>query len=283
MKRIRNPLLLLAWLALLLLMGCNLNQQTPIFPPTLSPAPPGKITPAITVVPAITQGPAAILPPLPTQPGAPTPTENISVSAGGDTRIDFATGATFAEVSGDLPQGGQGSFLISAGKGQLMMLDVGSRNRDVYLGVKGAEGSVLLSSSAQLTTWQGLLPFTEDYRVTLTAAGSASNYDMGVTIPAIIQFSPGATSTIIQGQVTTRANLNYMLYALAGQSMSIAVKSPNNDVLLTLYGVTDGQPIVRSASGANQWSGILPATQYYMIIAVTPGKDSLFAVQISIK
>ena len=281
MKRTRSPLLILAWL--MLLMSCNINQQTPIFPPTLSPAPPGKITPAITVVPAITQVPAATLPPLLTQPGAPTPTESITVSTGGDTRLDFAAGATFAEVSGDLLQGGQLSFLVSASKGQLMMLDVGSRNRDVYLGVTGADGSVLLSSSAQLTTWQGLLPLTEDYRITLTAAGGASNYDLGVTIPAIIQFSPGATSTIIQGQVTAQANLNYMLYALAGQSISIAVKSPNNDVLLTLYGVTDGQPIVRSASGANQWSGILPATQYYMIIAVTPGKDSMFVLQISIK
>ena len=77
-------------------------------------------------------------------------------------------------------------------------------------------------AAAQLTTWQGMLPLSEDYRITLTAAGGASNYDLGVTIPAIIQFSPGATSTMIQGQVSAQANLNYMLYALAGQTMSIA-------------------------------------------------------------
>jgi hypothetical protein len=273
----RNPsnLLLLAWLAIFLLPGCNLNTQSPVFPPTLSPVPPGKITPLVTVVSAFTRQPAATI--------ALLPTESKPVTTGGDTRIEFAAGATYAGVSGDLPPGGQASFLISAGKGQLMMLGVGSPDRDVYLEVSGADGSLLASRSARVTTWQGILPYTEDYRITLTAGGSASHYDLGVTIPAIIQFSPGATSTLVQGQVSGQANVNYMLYALAGQKMSIMVKSPNSDVQLTLSGVTDGLPIVRSASGANQWSGILPATQYYMIVAVTPGKDSTFVLQISIQ
>ena len=54
-------------------------------------------------------------------------------------------------------------------------------------------------------------------------------------------------------------------------------------LLLTVYGVSDGQPIVRSANGATQWSGILPATQDYMIILSAPGHPSLYALQISIK
>jgi hypothetical protein len=291
MKHNLKMMLTLGFAAVFLLAGCNLSQQTPIFPPTLSPVPLASAIP-ITPQPPVSTAPSVVTatfgptsPPAVTAALSPTaqPGTTSGGSAGRETRIKFAIGSTFSETSGNILQGGQLSFIVSANKNQLMMLDVGSRNRDVYLAVTGADGSVLAQSSAQLTTWQGTLPLTEDYRITLTAGGGDSNYDLTVTIPAIIQFAAGATSTIIQGQVFANANTNYMLYALAGQTINVAIKSADQNVLLTLYGVSDGQPIIRAASGATQYSGILPASQYYMIVAVTPGKDVQFALQITIK
>ncbi len=268
------------------LAGCNLSRATPIFPPTLSPAP---LAPTATrasqpaVITATPEATGAVLPTAqPTTAQLPAATLATGGS-GSDTRIDFASGATFSETSGDIRQGGQLSFLVGASKGQLMMLDVGSRNRDVYLAVSGEDGSVLVEASAHLTTWQGTLPLTEDYRITLTAGGGDSNYDLTVTIPAIIQFAAGATSTLVQGQVFAHANTNYMLYALGGQTINVAIKSAGSVVGLTLYGISDGQPIVRAASGATSYSGVLPASQYYMIVAVSPGTDTPFALQITIK
>ncbi len=270
--------------------GCNLSRATPVFPPTLSPAPLSATATRVTQPVVITATPEATSATLPTvaatalPTAAPLPEATLTTGAGGgDTRINFAGGSTFSETSGDIRQGGQLSFLVGASKGQLMMLDVGSRKSDVYLAVSGVDGSVLLESSAHLTTWQGTLPITEDYRITLTAGGGDSSYDLTVTIPAIIQFAAGATSTLIQGQVFANANTNYMLYALGGQTINVAIKSTNNAVGLTLYGISDGQPIVRAASGATSYTGVLPASQYYMIIAVTPGKDTPFALQITIK
>ncbi len=259
-----------------LIYGCTLNNgiQTPVFPPTLSPAPIRYTPPAITVLPTGFE-PAT---PAPTQvtPTAPT--------GGSPTRIVFPTGATFFESAGDISKGGSVSYLVSVTQEQLLMLDVGSRNRDVYLGVKGAlDGAVMVDPSAQLTTWQGFLPGTQDYEITLTAGGADSNFDLGVTIPAVIKFDPGTISAAVQGSVTAQQNVHYMLYALAGQTMTVKVRSASSDILLTLYGISDGQPMARSAAGATEWSGMLSKSQYYMIIVVSSGNPGQYLLDITIK
>ncbi len=257
-----------------LIYGCTLKSPilTPVFPPTLSPAPIQYTPPVVTPMPTMTA------------PVTPTPIQAATLQPGSPTRLDFSAGTTYREKMGDIPKGGTLSFVVSAEKDQLLMVDVGSRNLDVTLGVKGAfDGTVLVNNSAQLTTWQGFLPSTQDYEITLTAGGEDSNYDLGVTIPAVILFSPGAISDAIQGTVAAQQNVHYMLYALAGQTMTVKVHSPNSDVLLTLYGIDDGQPLVRSASGATEWSGILSRSQYFMIIVVSSGSSSQYLLDITIQ
>ena len=64
--------------------------------------------------------------------------------------------------------------------------------------------------------------------------------------------------------------------------MTVVITSPNNDVLLTVYGFETGDPLVRYVSGAWQWSGTLPASQDYMIHAVSVGAATGYRVDISI-
>jgi hypothetical protein len=54
-------------------------------------------------------------------------------------------------------------------------------------------------------------------------------------------------------------------------------------VLLTIYGFETGDPLVRYVSGAWQWSGVLPASQEYMIHAVSVGGSTSYRVDISIE
>ncbi len=257
-----------------LIVGCTLKSpiQTPVFPPTLSPAPIQYTPPVVTRMPTGNS------------PVTPTPIQAVTTQPGSPTRIEFPDGTTFNEKMGDIQKGGRLSFVISAEKEQLLMVDVGSRSQDVTLGVKGVfDGTVLVDNSAGLTTWQGFLPGTQDYEITLTAGGEDSNYDLGITIPAVIRFSPGAISDAIQGSVAAQQNVHYMLYALAGQTMTVKVHSPNSDVLLTLYGIDDGQPLVRSASGATEWSGTLSRSQYFMIVVVSSGSPSQYLLDITIQ
>ena len=263
-------------LVLSLVYGCTLINpvQPPVFPPTLSPAPVQYTPPVKTAQPTA----GVVITPTPRLENTAPP------SGGAPARIDFAEGATTYETMGNIPGGSSISFLVSAEQDQFLMVDVGSRNLDVYLEVSGAfDHVVLVDSSVHLTTWQGFLPTTQDYEITLTASGGDSNYDLVVTIPAVIKFSPGAISAAVQGSVTGGQNVHYMLYALAGQTMSVKIHSANNDVLLTLYGIDDGQPLVRSASGATEWSGVLSRSQYFMIITVSSGSPSQYLLDITIR
>jgi len=260
-----------------LIYGCTLNNgiQTPVFPPTLSPAPIRYTPPA-----AITVLPTGIKPATPIPPQFST----IAPTSGDPTRIVFPAGETFFQQGGEIPKGGSVSFFVTAAQEQLLMLDVSSPNQDVYLGVKGAlDGAVMAASSAKLTTWQGIMTVTQDYEIILTAGGADSNFILGVTIPAVIKFTPGAISAAVQGSVRAWQNVHYMLYALAGQTMMVKVRSANSDILLTLYGINDGQPMNRSAAGATEWSGMLAKSQYYMIIAVSSGNPGQYLLDITIK
>ena len=96
------------------------------------------------------------------------------------------------------------------------------------------------------------------------------------TIPAAsrIQFAPGGTSAVVNGEVNSGQTLYYVLKASATQTMNVKVSSPNADVYLSIYGA-DGFEFLNSASQDTLWSGILPATQdYYIGLTAGNGKSS---------
>ena len=68
--------------------------------------------------------------------------------------------------------------------------------------------------------------------------------------------------------------MTYLLRARNGQVMtatlsSTANVSPTAPALgLTIYGFSDGVPLVRAESSATSWSGVLSGTQDYVIEAV---------------
>ena len=65
--------------------------------------------------------------------------------------------------------------------------------------------------------------------------------------------------------------------------MTITLTSPASNVLLTIYGLDDGSPLVRYVSGATSWSGTLPATQDYMVEAFATGNNTTFTLKATIK
>lgn len=112
---------------------------------------------------------------------------------------------------------------------------------------------------------------TQEYIISIYAKGGATTFTLQVTIPARISFAAGAISGSVSGQILGRDILTYLAGASAGQTMTASIVSPKNDVFLTIYGLNDGQPLVRSALGQTTWTGKLPLTQDYVIEAVNTG------------
>lgn len=199
-------------------------------------------------------------------------------------RINFAAGATSAEVQGQVAAGKIDEYVLKALQGQWMMVSIFSPRNDVLLAITGlSDGQPYLRSAAGATSWQMKLPATQDYSLKAVSSGAASPYTLQVTIPARITFKPGTTGASLDGRVAAQGQVEYTLRALKDQRMTVALQSPRNDVLLEIYGLEDGQPLVRVPVGATHWSGILPMTQDYSIKAVSVGAATTYKLNITIK
>jgi len=144
--------------------------------PTNTSIPPTPVVVTATSVPPTPVPPTPVL----ATPSASTPTPLPQA-----IRIQFATGGTSAIIDGDLEAGQTLSYVLKASATQTMNVKISSPNGDVYLGVFGADGTILLVREAQSTTFSGLLPSTQDYYLSLTASGAATSYSLSVEIPPL--------------------------------------------------------------------------------------------------
>jgi putative hemolysin len=102
-------------------------------------------------------------------------------------RISFAAGGTSASVPGNIAAGEVRRYVLAAGEGQTMAVNVSSPNHDVVLAIWGEDGTVLLSDQAGLTEWQGTLPATQDYYIGLSGAAGQALFRLSVSIPPLGQ------------------------------------------------------------------------------------------------
>ncbi len=253
--------LLPGFLILIAALGAACNQFAPPAPVT-PPAPP------VTVLVAT---------PTPTPPGFEPQTQ----------RIQFPPGSLTAVVQGNVAAGGLARYVVGVMAGQALSVSVSSPQGNVILVIFGADGTVLISDHAGATSWNGPAPITQDYIIDLKAEGDiAADYTLQVTLipnptvspgPTIgpgpttapqpgvkrITFPPGGTTATVRGTTTSGLD-RWVLKALAGQTLSAHVSSPQGNVILVIYGA-DGTVLISDHAGATSWSGRLPTTQDYHI------------------
>jgi hypothetical protein len=205
------------------------------------------------------------------------------VPSGSPIQILFAAGATSASVTGAVAGGGAQDYRIRAGAQQLMLVDL-SAAANTYLEIIGrTDGKALLLASAKAAHWQGLLPSSQEYLVRVISKGEGTSYNLLVTIPRRITFARGAISANTAGTVVAGGINSYVLRALSGQTMTAAIPAPNAGLALEIYGLIDGQPLVRASLGQTTWTGKLPATQDYLIKVVNTGARANFTLATTIR
>ena len=284
-------LLLAAFFSLLAAaLACNYPVVTP------SPVVPVLVTAAGTAPGSVTSTPAVVFPtpiliPTTPLPASPQPTRTatpVSIPTTppvqGDLPLQMPAGATSVEVSGSIPQGGQRDYVLYLSGGQTLMVTVDSTDQQVVLGVTGlSDGQPYLRPAAGATQFNDTLSMSQPYRLTLVSPATEADFRMQVVIPVRIRFAPGGRSTTLKGNVLAGSMNHYLLKALRGQTMTVSIQSPGSDVLLSIYGMADGMPLVRAAADAVEWSGVLPASQDYMIQAVSSGATSEYTLDVTVK
>ena len=99
------------------------------------------------------------------------------------SRIQFAPGATSAQVLGDLSAHESDDYILRALVGQTMAVVITSPNDNVLLTIVGADGIPLANGlMSGATAWRGQLPATQDYILRAIAAGAATTYTLDVSI-----------------------------------------------------------------------------------------------------
>jgi len=257
---------LTALVAIITLAGCNLPVAT-------GPSP----TPSLdtsTPLPALAS--PTSLPPAPTPP-APTVSPTPSL-----LRISFPTGATAGVEQGTLQAGGIQAFVLAASQTQPMIVMVDSPAHDLTADIIGQNtGNTLLPASQKESTWEGILPATQDYLITVHGGASEEAFTLTVDIPSRITFAPQATSAKVSGSTPGGLVVSYVIYALAGQTMAVSLTAPSGAAALTIYGFEDGQPLLRSIYNATTWSDTLPVTEDY-IIQIVPNAGQVVAYTMTV-
>ena len=143
--------------------------------------------PPTPVVVTQTSPPPTAVPPTPVPPTTvpPTPVPATPTALPQAIRIQFAIGGTSAVIDGNMQAGQILYYVLKASATQTINVKISSANGDVYLGVLGSDGTILLSNEAQETTYSGRLPSTQDYYLSLTASGAATSYSLSVEIPPL--------------------------------------------------------------------------------------------------
>lgn len=192
-------------------------------------------------------------------------------------RIRFAAGATSAVIDGQLGANSRHVYLLRAEANQTLDINI-TGSTGLTLAVRGADGSVLKSAGGP--AFRGVLPRTQDYVLELASGASATGYRLSVAVPVRIRFASGGTSATVTGSVTASSGQYYILRALQGQTLTVAV-NPQAGLTMAVYGM-DGAVLLNDTAAPPSFSAVLPGTQDYIVALKSTGHTQSFTLTVTI-
>ena len=242
-----------------------------------------RTTPGTPAAPTATSTPLA-----PVQV-SPTATSGNSGNTSNAQRIRFPPGATSATVTGTLAAFESDLYVLRALAGQTLNVNLAFTEGQAILVIWGADGNVLISDHAEVSSFQGVLPTTQDYFIMVKGRPDGNtSYTITVNIPAIItgveriEFASGSTSATVTGQLKASGSDQYLLRALAGQTMNINMTFSEGRAILVVWGA-DGDVLLSDHAEASTFQGVLRTTQdYFILVKGRPDGSTSYTMTVSI-
>ena len=222
----------------------------------------------------------------PTQPPQPTATAT-AIPA---TRVEFGTDNGKQSFSSELVDG-KADFVLTADAGQRLSIELGAADPALTLAVAGADGAQLKPAVAGANRWAGILPTTQEYHIQLHSPQAGSGFTLNLILvngqavarsaePVRIALDATKPDAVMEGAVEAGTANDYLLYAQAGQTLSVEAASAQNNVFLSIKGVTDGQTYKSELDGAAAWNGVLPISQEYLISVLPAGAHADYSLAV---
>ena len=96
-------------------------------------------------------------------------------------RLSFATGTYGLTTTGSVPAGRVHNFIAWAAAGQTLKMSVAPVG-SLALSIYGVDGTVLLSSMGESTSYEGVLPSSQDYIINIRSMPGTGSYPFTFTI-----------------------------------------------------------------------------------------------------
>jgi len=99
-------------------------------------------------------------------------------------RVRFARGRTTAVLKGSVVRGTQNRYILGAGRGQMMIVHITSREKNAVFTILGPDGTALegTEEGVDATDWTGELPLSGDYAIWVSPSRGNATYTLEVTI-----------------------------------------------------------------------------------------------------
>lgn len=186
---------------------------------------------------------------------------------------------------------GEADFEFTAQAGQRLSIELGAADTDLTLALSGADGTQLKPAVTGANRWAGILPTTQAYRIQMRSPQTGSGYALTLTLvdgqtvdrsaePVRIALDAANPQAVMEAAVEAGAANRYLVYAAAGQTLSIEAASAQNDVLLAIAGASDGQTYKSEMDGAAAWNGVLPVSQDYLISVIPAGARADYSLAV---
>jgi heat shock protein HslJ len=219
----------------------------------------------------------------------PTATSAASGNPNAEQRIRFAPGATSATLTGNLAASESDRYVLRALAGQTMSLNLTFTEGQAILVVWGEDGDVLLSDHAEVSSFERVLPRTQDYHIMVKGRPDGNTaYTLAVSIPAIstgverIEFTSGSTSTTVTGPLSASGSDQYVLHALSGQTMNIDMTFAEGSAILVVWGA-DGDVLLSDHAESSTFQAVLHTTQdYYILVKGRPDGNTTYTMTVTI-
>ena len=101
-----------------------------------------------------------------------------------NVKVKFSTGKTLKSYSSSIAKGGNHAYSLSASKGQVMKVEITSKNNNAKFKVIGAGGGDIRGYAS--SSYSGTLPANGNYRIVVTSDTDVS-YKVNFNVSALVK------------------------------------------------------------------------------------------------